>query len=212
MLPACLRLLLGATRFPLLAVIAACGAGASAAADAAHGAAAGGIAMHGQPALGPGFDHFAYADPAAPKGGRVTYGIVGSFDSLNPFIVKGVAARGLADGTYGHNVFEPLMARGKDEPFTLYGLVAETVETPEDRSWVEFRLRPEARFSDGRPVTVDDVIFSMEVLRDKGRPNHRSYFAKIARVERTGERSVRFVFGEQDREMPLIVGLMPVLP
>ena len=212
MLPACLRLLLGATRFPLLAVIAACGAGASAAADAAHGAAAGGIAMHGQPALGPGFDHFAYADPAAPKGGRITYGIVGSFDSLNPFIVKGVAARGLFDGTFGSNVYEPLMVRGRDEPFTLYGLIAESVETPDDRSWVEFRLRPEARFADGHPVTVDDVIFSMELLRDKGRPNHRSYFAKISRVERVGERGVRFVFGEQDREMPLILGLMPVLP
>src|SRR5918912_1044178 len=143
--------------------------------------------------------------PARPRG------LVGSFDSMNPFIVKGVAARALFDATFGNNVYEPLMVRGRDEPFTLYGLIAESVDTPEDRSWVEFRLRPEARFADGRPITVDDVIFSMEVLRDKGRPNHRSYFAKIARVERTGERSVRFVSGEQDHEMQLTRGLMPVL-
>ncbi len=205
--PVRLRRLLGAIGVPLLALAAAWGAASSAVAGAASG-----IAMHGQPALPPDFGHFAYADPAAPKGGRVVYGVIGSFDSMNPFIVKGVAARGLFDATFGNNVYEPLMVRGRDEPFTLYGLIAESVDTPEDRSWVEFRLRPEARFADGRPITVDDVIFSMEVLRDKGRPNHRSYFAKIARVERTGERSVRFVFGEQDREMPLILGLMPVLP
>ncbi|MDQ4061752.1 MAG: extracellular solute-binding protein [Pseudomonadota bacterium] len=196
--------------FGVLSLLAA-GFGAGVATGAAA-APQQGIAMHGEPALAAGFPHFAYVNPAAPKGGRITYGMVGSFDSLNPFIVKGVAPRGLSDGSFGYNVFEPLMVRGRDEPFTLYGLIAETVETPEDRSWVEFRLRPEARFSDGHPITAEDVIFSMEVLRDKGRPNYRSYFAKIARAERVGARGVRFVFSERDREMPLILGLMPVLP
>ena len=166
------------------------------------------IAMHGAPLHGPDFAHFAYADPQAPKGGRLTLGALGSFDSLNPFIVKGVPARGLRD--YVH---ESLMARGLDEPFTLYGLIAESVETPEDRGWVEFVLRPEARFSDGAPVTVDDVLFSHALLRDHGRPNHRSYYAKVTRAWATGPRSVRFDFTpDGDREMPLIMGLMPILP
>jgi peptide/nickel transport system substrate-binding protein len=166
------------------------------------------IAMHGTPLHGPDFAHFAYVDPQAPKGGRLTLGALGSFDSLNPFIVKGVAARGLRD--YVH---ESLMARGLDEPFALYGLIAESVETPDDRSWVEFVLRPEARFSDGAPVTVDDVLFSHALLRDHGRPNHRAYYAKVTRAWASGPRSVRFDFAaDGDREMPLIMGLMPILP
>jgi len=166
------------------------------------------IAMHGTPLHGPDFAHFAYVDPQAPKGGRLTLGALGSFDSLNPLIVKGVAARALRD--YVH---ESLMARGLDEPFTLYGLIAESIETPEDRSWAEFVLRPEARFSDGAPVTVDDVLFSHALLRDHGRPNHRAYYAKVTRAWATGPRSVRFDFAaDGDREMPLIIGLMPILP
>lgn len=166
------------------------------------------IAMHGKPLHGPDFTHFGYVDPQAPKGGRLTLGALGSFDSLNPLIVKGAPARGLREFVY-----ESLMARGFNEPFTLYGLIAETIETPDERDWVEFVLRPEARFSDGTPVTVDDVLFSYALLRDHGRPNHRTYYAKVARARATGPRSVRFEFlPDGDREMPLIMALMPILP
>ena len=172
-----------------------------------------GLSIHGQPLYPADFTHFNYANPTAPKGGSITYGLIGSFDSLNPFIVKGAAARGLRDSSLGNNVFESLMTRGRDEPFTLYGLLAESVEVPEDRSFITFTLHPKARFSDGEPVTVDDVIFSMELLRDQGRPNHRSFYSKITKVERIGDRSVKFSLGTGvDRELPLILGLMPILP
>jgi peptide/nickel transport system substrate-binding protein len=174
-----------------------------------------GIAMIGEPALPQGFDHLPYANPDAPKGGRITYGVVGTFDSLNPFILKGgfTSARGLRDGTFGNLVFESLLARSDDEPFTLYGLIAETVETPPDRGWVEFTINPKAKFSDGEPVTVDDVEFSLAMLRDKGLPNYRSYYSKVERTERVGERGIRFhIEKAQDRELPLILGLMPILP
>lgn len=167
-----------------------------------------GIAMHGAPLHGPEFEHFSYANPHAPKGGALKLAAIGSFDSLNPLIIKGVSAGGIRD-----YVFESLMARAYDEPFSLYGLLAETVETPEDRSWVEFRVREEARFSDGTPVTVDDVVFSLETLRDKGRPNHKYYYSKVAQIVRPDAQTVRFVFGpDGDREMPLIMGLMPIIP
>ena len=123
--------------------------------------------MHGEPALPPGFDHPRYANPAAPKGGRLTQGVLGTFDSLNPFIVKGLALSQIR----GY-VVESLLARGYDEPFTLYGLLARTVETDADRTYVTFALDPAAKFSDGKPVTADDVIFSWQLLRDKGRPNY----------------------------------------
>lgn len=171
------------------------------------------IAMHGEPLYREGFQHFAYVNPDAPKGGTVRYGAVGTFDSLNPFIVRGTAAVGLRE-----YVFESLMARSYDEPFSLYGLLAETIETPEDRSSVTFRLRAGARFSDGQPVTVDDVIYSLETLRDKGRPNYKSYFSKVVRIERPDARSVKFIIASEpdgsgpDRELPLILGLMPILP
>jgi peptide/nickel transport system substrate-binding protein len=165
------------------------------------------IAMHGEPAYGPGFDHFSYADPNAPKGGRLTQGQVGTFDSLNPLVVRGNAFQDVR-----RNVIESLMARGADEPFTLYGLIAEKVETDAERTYVTFYLDPRARFSDGKPVTADDVLFSWKLLRDKGRPNHRFYYGKVARAEKVAERTVRFTFGtERDRELPLILGLMPVL-
>jgi len=167
-----------------------------------------GIAMHGAPLHGPDFEHFSYANPDAPKGGDLKLAAIGSFDSLNPLIIKGVSGGGIRD-----YVFESLMARAYDEPFSLYGLLAETVETPDDRSWVEFRVREEARFSDGVPVTVDDVVFSLETLRDKGRPNHKYYYSKVAEIVRPDAQTVRFVFGpDGDREMPLIMGLMPIIP
>ena len=164
--------------------------------------------MHGEPERQEGFTSFPYANPGAPKGGRATFAVQGSFDSLNPLIVKGEPADGVRE-----YVYESLLARAYDEPFTLYGLIAEAVEAPADRSFVEFTLNPAAKFSDGKPITVDDVIFSHAVLRDHGRPNHRSYYKKVAKVEQTGERKVRFTFDASgDREMPLILGLMPVLP
>jgi peptide/nickel transport system substrate-binding protein len=166
------------------------------------------IAMHGTPKEPPGFAAFSYVEPAAPKGGRLVLGATGSFDSLNPLIVKGTAASGVRDF-----VVESLMTRGLDEPFTLYGLLAEHIEVPDDRSSVTFHIDPSARFADGTPVTSDDVLFSLALLRDKGRPNHRTYYKKVTATERLSERSVRLVLdGSGDREMPLILGLMPILP
>ena len=163
--------------------------------------------MHGEPALPPGFDHARYANPAAPKGGRLTQGVLGTFDSLNPFIVKGLALSQIR----GY-VVESLLARGYDEPFTLYGLLARTVETDAERTYVTFALDPAAKFSDGKPVTAEDVIFSWQLLRDKGRPNYRTYYVKVAKAEALSERVVRFdLTGADDRELPLILGLMPVL-
>jgi peptide/nickel transport system substrate-binding protein len=166
------------------------------------------IAMHGEPALPPGFAHFPYVAPDAPKGGRVTLGSSGSFDNLNPMIVRGEPVQGIREF-----VIESLMARSQDEPFTLYGLIAETIDVPEDRSQVTFKLDTRAKFSDGNPVTAADVLFSFEVLRDKGRPNYRTYYRKVARAEALSDHEVRFVFADsEDRELPLILGLMPVLP
>jgi peptide/nickel transport system substrate-binding protein len=201
-------------RRPVAAALAAC-LGLGLVPQIAAALPAQGIAMIGEPALPPGFDHLPYANPQAPKGGRITYGVVGTFDSLNPFILKGgfTTARGLRDPVFGNLVFESLMARSDDEPFTLYGLIAETVETPPDRGWVEFTLNPKARFSDGQTVTIDDVVFSLELLRDKGLPNYHDYYAKVESIERIGERGVRFhIEHARDRELPLILGLMPVLP
>ncbi len=165
------------------------------------------IAIHGEPALPPGFTRLPYADPAAPKGGRLVQGVLGTFDSLNPLIVKGIAPSSIR----GY-VVESLMARGYDEPFTLYGLIARAVETDAQRSYVTFHIDPAAKFSDGTPVTPEDIVFSWRILRDKGRPNHRTYYAKVAKAEPLGEHAVRFdLSGSDDRELPLILGLMPVL-
>jgi peptide/nickel transport system substrate-binding protein len=176
------------------------------------------IAMHGEPALPAGFAHFHYANPAAPKGGRLVQGWLGSFESLNPFIIKGLAPQGIrAPLTSGSNIIagyvvESLMVRGFDEPFTLYGLLAQSVETDTARSFVTFRLDPAARFSDGQPVTAEDVVFSWQLLRDRGRPNHRIYYSKVTKAEILNDRTVRFGLGSgEDRELPLILGLMPVL-
>src|ERR1700716_2762515 len=166
------------------------------------------IAMHGAPALPAGFTHMPYANPDAPKGGRLVQGILGTFDSLNPLIVRGLAVQQIRGF-----VVESLMARGNDEAFTLYGLLANGVETDDARSYVTFHLDPKARFSDGRPVTAEDVLFSWALLRDKGRPNHRQYYSKVAKAEAPDPRTVRFdLGGANDRELPLILGLMPVLP
>ena len=172
------------------------------------------IAMHGAPALPPDFTHMPYANPDAPKGGRLVESMLGTFDSLNPLIVRGVAVQQVRGLPFERGlVLESLMARGVDEPFTLYGLLAKTVETDDARSYVTFRLDPKARFSDGQPVLADDVLFSWAVLRDKGRPNHRQYYSKVAKAEVLDPLTVRFDFGgAPDRELPLILALMPILP
>jgi microcin C transport system substrate-binding protein len=169
-----------------------------------------GIAMHGDLKYPPDFTHFDYVNPNAPKGGTLRQAVVGSFDSLNPLIVRGLPALGLAQ------VIEPLLARSADEPFSLYGLLAESVEVPEDRSSVTFRVRPQARWHDGTPVTADDVLFSYAMLREHGTPNRRQFYAKVAEAQRLDERTIRFTFapdpdGRIDREMPLIMGLMSVV-
>jgi microcin C transport system substrate-binding protein len=165
------------------------------------------IAMHGEPKYGPDFTHFDYVNPQAPKGGRIVLSTTGSFDSLHPFILKGQAAVGVG------NLFETLMTGSADEAFSEYGLLAETISWPEDRSWVAFTLRPEARWHDGKPVTVEDVIWSLDILKTEGHPFYRSYYANVAQAEKTDERTVKFTFsGPPNRELPLITGQLPILP
>jgi microcin C transport system substrate-binding protein len=166
-----------------------------------------GIAMHGEPKYGPDFTHFDYVNPHAPKGGDVRLGDLGSFDNLNQFIIKGQSAGGLG------LIYDSLMTSSMDEPFTMYGLLAETIETPEDRSWVAFTLRENARWHDGKPVTPEDVIFTFNMLREKGQPVYRFYYGNVATVEKTGERTVKFSFSPgENRELPLILGQLVVLP
>jgi peptide/nickel transport system substrate-binding protein len=167
------------------------------------------IAMHGEPALADGFDHLPYADPDAAKGGRASIGFLGAFDSLNPFNLK---AGSTAQGLNG-NVFETLMTRSLDEPFTLYGLIARSIETDADRNVVTFRLDPRAHFSNGAPITSDDVRFTFELLKTRGRPQHRAAFSLVKSIETPDPLTVRYeIAAGGDREMPLTLALMPVLP
>ena len=172
------------------------------------------IAMHGTPAIPADFTHLPYFNPDAPKGGRLVWGLLGTFDSLNPMIVQGIPVQQVR--SYGFErgyTIESLMARGENEPFTLYGLLAKTVETDDNRDFVTFHIDPRARFSDGTPVLAEDVLFSWELLRDHGRPNHRQYYSKVAKAAALDRLTVRFdLTGANDRELPLILGLMPVLP
>nr|WP_137700503.1 extracellular solute-binding protein [Marimonas lutisalis] len=162
--------------------------------------------MYGAPALPPDFVALPYADPQAPKGGRLVTGNTGGFDSLNPFILKGTAPWQLRFLGY-----ESLMGRNWDEPFTLYGLLAESVEVGPDRQWVAFTLREEARFSDGSPVTIEDVIWSYETLGTQGHPRYLTFWTRVESIEQTGPRSVKITFNTQDRELALIAGLRPIL-
>ena len=170
------------------------------------------IAMHGDPALPADFAHMPYANPDAPKGGTINYAWPGTFDSINPFIVQGSGARGSLDLVFGNNVFETLMMRSADEPFTLYPLIAKTIETDDERSFAEFTLDERAKFQDGQPVTPEDVIFTLELLADKALPRYGITAGKVAKVEKVGTRGVRFTFKQPDRELPLILGMLPVLP
>lgn len=164
------------------------------------------LAMFGKPALVAEVPNLPYANPQAPKGGMIRFAEPGSFDSLKPWVLKGNAA-----WSVGVHVAEPLMLRSLDEPFTLYCLLCETVETDENRNWVAFTLRPEARFSDGSPVTVEDVVWSFRTLGTEGHPRYAGAWGKVAAIEQTGERSLRIEFSEPDRELPLLMGLRPVL-
>lgn len=166
-----------------------------------------GLAMHGGLKYKAGFRNFAYVNPAAPKGGEVRLGATGSYDSLNGFIIKGqpVIALGL--------IYDSLMVASLDEPFSKYCLLCETIQVPRDRSWVAFTLRANARWHDGKPITVEDVIWTFNTLRKKGAPFYRYYYSSVDSVKKTGERSVKFIFKRgENLEMPLIIGELPVLP
>ena len=171
-----------------------------------------GLYLFGGLKYGPDFEHFEYANPDAPKGGElVLSAITATFDSLNPYIVKGTAADGLS--LLGQNlVYESLMFENTDEPASQYGLIAESVAVPKDKSWAEFTLRTNARWWDGKPITPEDVIFTFDLLKAKGLPLYRNYYANVSKAEQTGPRKVRFVFSETgNNELPFIVGELPVL-
>lgn len=165
-----------------------------------------GIAMHGTPKYPADFKHLDYMNPEAPKGGDVRFASIGTFDSLNPFILRGVPAVGLT------GLFDTLLKSSEDEAFSAYGLLVETLEVPDDRSWVIFNLRPQARFQDGTPVTAEDVVWTFETLRTKGRPSYRAYYADVMKAEALEPLRVKFTFKPGvNRELPIIIGQMSVL-
>jgi peptide/nickel transport system substrate-binding protein len=177
-------------------------------AQASQSTAQHGIAMHGEPKLPVDFRHWTYVNPKAPKGGKLSLAAQGTFDSLNPYTIRGVPAQGIQ----GY-VIESLMSRNWDEPFSLYGLIAEKIETPKDRSYVRFYLNKAAKFSDGTPITTQDVAFTLNLLKEKGRPNHREYYKKVKNITIIDQHIIELALSKDaDRELPLILGLMPVLP
>jgi microcin C transport system substrate-binding protein len=166
-----------------------------------------GLAMHGAPKYKPGFDHLDYVNPAAPKGGALKMAVSGTFDNLNDNIITGNNAAGL------DYISDKLMQRVWDEPFTLYGLVAQTVDVAADRSWIVFHLNPKARFHDGTPMTAEDVKFSFEMLKKYGHPVRRRVYSLVTKVDMPDERTIKFTFGPgYDHECVMILALMPVLP
>ena len=170
------------------------------------------IAMHGEPKYGPDFTHLDFVNPAAPKGGTLKQHVIGTFDSLNPFIVKGSPAAGMTFMRSGP-LYESLMQNSWDEPFTLYGVLAESIELPEDRSWVAFNLRPEAKWSDGQPVTAADVVWTFNTLMEKGSPFFKAYWHDVKEAVATSERRVKFTFNVKGNlELPLIIAEMSILP
>ena len=166
-----------------------------------------GISMHGELKYQNNFEYLDYVNPKAPKGGQLRLGVTGTFNSLNPFIIKGKSAAGR------QYVFESLLARVWDEPFSLYGLIAESVDVTQDRSTVTFIIRKEARFHDNSEITSNDVYFSWLTLKDKGRANMRIYYNKVKKVEIINKKKIRFIFNQQeiDRELPLLIGMMPII-
>lgn len=193
--------------FAFVVVVIACVALAAAAARA--GEATGprhGLSVFGDLKYGPDFEHFDYVDPNAPKGGTIRFATVGTFDNLNPFILKGQAA---VEAT---RPFDTLLAASADEPDAAYGLIAQSVEVAPDRSWVRFILRPEARWHDSTPITADDVVFTYETLITKGHPTFRILYADVERAEKVSEREVVFHFkSTENRKLPLLVGGMAIV-
>ncbi|MCE2951003.1 MAG: extracellular solute-binding protein [Alphaproteobacteria bacterium] len=157
-----------------------------------------------------------YMNPKAPKGGLIRFGVVGTFDTTNPFVTKGTPPAGLS--LYSERlVFEPLMKRSGDEPFTLYGLLAEKYDIAPDRSWIIFYINPKAKWADGKPVTAKDVLFTFETLREKGQPNMRLYYGRVETAELLEGNAIKFTFkktdeGTYDPEQPLLMALMSVIP
>ena len=168
------------------------------------------LAMHGEPKYGPDFKHFDFVNPDAPKGGEVHLAVVAdTFDNFNPFTLRSAQTAAVAVGS----IFETLTTGSGDEAFTEYGLVAESIETPADRSWVAYNLRPEARWHDGQPITADDIVFSLDILTSKGHPFYRAYYASVDKAEKIDDHKVKFTFKSgMNRELPLIMGQLPVLP
>jgi len=166
------------------------------------------ISLHGQPKYPASFKAFAYVNPAAPKGGDIRLYSLGTFDSLNPFINKGVTAEDIT------RIYDSLTTASQDEPFSRYGLLAEKIERdPADSSWITYHLNPSARFSDGKPVTAEDVIFTFDTIRKDGDPSYKAYFADVVKIEALDTRRVKFSFRTaNNRELPLIVGELPILP
>jgi microcin C transport system substrate-binding protein len=166
-----------------------------------------GFAMHGAPKYPADAGPPDYLNPDAPKGGSVRLGARGTFDSLHPFIIKSVPAAGITA------IWDTLCWSSRDEASTEYGLIAETIEWPEDRSWTAFTLRPQARFHDGSPITVEDVIWTFDTLKAKGLPNYAFYYGDVLKAEKVGDRKVLFTFRDStNKELPLIIGQLPVLP
>ena len=166
------------------------------------------ISLYGELKYGPDFTHFEYANPAAPKGGDLIIGWIGTFDSLNPYILKGISPPRM-----GALLYDTLTGHADDEIFSEYGRLAERVEVPEDNSWVLYTLREKARWHDGQPIAPEDVIFTLETYKTKGHPGLRSYYASIEKAEKVGARQVKLIFGEKNnKELPLIAGQMAVLP
>src|SRR5665213_2116650 len=165
-----------------------------------------GISLYGDFKYQPGFTHFDYANPDAPKGGTMRLSSIGTFDTLNPFVIKGVPAAGVGQ------IFDTLMTRSEDEPATNYPLVAESADLAADRLSILYTLNQAARFHDGSPMTPDDVIWSFATLRDKGAPLYRFYYGDVTKVDKEGGRGVRFHFKSADnRELPAILSELPVL-
>ncbi|MBV8736289.1 MAG: ABC transporter substrate-binding protein, partial [Alphaproteobacteria bacterium] len=165
-----------------------------------------GMSLFGDLKYKPGFTHFDYTNPQAPKGGTMRYSAIGTFDTLNPFVINGVPAAGI------NLIFDTLSASSEDEPASEYGLVAETIDLAPDKMSVLYTLRKAARFHDGTPMTPVDVIWTFETLQKKGLPAYREYYGDVTKVEQEGDRGVRFYFkSAKNRELPQILGQMPVL-
>ena len=167
-----------------------------------------GLAMHGIPKYESNFTHLDYVNPNAPKGGTLRYGVYGSFDNLNRVAFKGRRASGLG------YLNDTLMRRVWDEAFTLYGLIAEFIEMPQDRSSITFYLNPNARFHDGSQITREDILFSLETFQTKGTPNQKKTYGKVVKTEMVEDNGIKMTFvNNEDKELPLIVaGFLPIIP